>query len=160
MRFRFTYLAIVVAGLFAGAAAAGCDSDLTLGSDQPHLSGSDCGLHLDEESCVADTAGGCSWIAILAPCQIQPDGTTVCPPAGACYGPDDGGGGGGGGGVGGTAGCICPDGAVCVVSAGAPDVSDIGCEAPQPDCTSADPCQCLRGSCYESPSIEGLCICE
>lgn len=149
---RFTFAALLaVAGLAA------CDSDMNLGSQQPRIAGSDCGLHLDEASCVADTEGQCSWIAILAPCEIRSDGSTVCPPAGACYGPDDGGGGGGGDGGTTTTGCVCPDGAICVEHA---DDASIVCEPPTPGCSADDACQCLSGSCYASPSIEGLCVCN
>jgi len=152
MLVRFTYVAALLL------AVAACDSDMTLGSQQPQLTGSQCGLHLDEETCAADTDGQCSWIAILAPCQVLPDGTTVCPPAGSCVGPDDGsGGGGGGGGVGGEAGCICPDDGVCVERA---DDGSITCEVPAPACTDDDACHCLSGSCYASPSITGLCVCN
>lgn len=147
---------IVPAALLAGLFAIGCDADLTVGSDQPKLTGSQCGLHLDEESCYADTRNGCSWVAILAPCEVRPDGSTVCPPAGSCVGPDDGGGGGDGG-VGGGAGCACPDDGVCVEHA---DDGAIVCEVPARDCTADDVCACLSGSCYPSPSIAGLCVCD
>jgi hypothetical protein len=149
---RFTYpAAVLLAALFI----AGCDGDLTLGSDEPQLTGSQCGLHLDEESCVADTDGGCSWVAILAPCEVRPDGTTVCPPAGSCIGPDDGGGGGTGT-IGGEPGCVCPDDGVCVQHA---DDGTVVCEVPRA-CTGDDVCACLAGSCYASPTIAGLCVCE
>jgi hypothetical protein len=76
-------LGLVFAALFVACSGDGGSS----GSSVPRLVAYDatdpCSTHTDELGCSADTANGCSWIALGVPCPAN----TACP-GGVCQQPD------------------------------------------------------------------------
>ena len=136
----------------------GCATHSSTTND-PAISGDSCAVFTTAASCQSDTA--CMWFGTGCACPPN-DPSCVCSP-GVC-GAIDGAGSGSGSGSS-TAGCACSDGGVCYEQIGGPaEQSDNG---PQIECTtpsagSGDACARItgQGTCRDSATVAGLCICD
>jgi hypothetical protein len=145
----------------AGACFAACNSTGSNASHDYSVTGDACELHLDEQSCAADTAHDCVWPpACEAPCFVG-DGGTICPCGNVTCQRRQTGGSDGGSSAG--AGCACPNGGVCMEQIGGPaiDSNGLNIECVQA-CAIATDCSCItgQGRCGPSPNVTGLCVCD
>ena len=145
--------------LLVVALLAGC-SDST-SSSAPKLTGDTCAVYTDSQTCSADD--NCTWYGTGCACPPN-DPSCMCSP-GACAS-KSGMGSGSSSGSGSTgAGCACPNGGVCYEQIGGPaqmgnTQPDIMCTTPAPG--SGDPCGRIsgQGTCTDSTTVSGLCICD
>ena len=129
----------------------------TTSSTQPKLTGDQCAVYTNDQTCNADTA--CTWYGTGCACPPN-DPSCTCSP-GACGSKSGGGSGGGSGSA--MAGCACSDGGVCYEQIGGPATSSpptIECATPAAG--SGDPCGRIQGegTCRDSTTVSGLCLCD
>ncbi len=138
--------------------AAGCADKASSTTNEPVLTGNTCQVHTDATTCDADA--DCTWLGTGCACPAN-DPSCSCPP-GACES-KNGGSGSGSGSASTTAACACPNGEVCYEQIGGPATSTaptIECILPAPG--SGDPCPRIQGegTCTDSMTVSGLCICD
>lgn len=150
---------LALAALAITTAAIGCTDHGKSTTNQPVLSGDTCALATDATTCAADP--DCTWFGTGCACPPN-DPSCTCPP-GACGSIHGAGSGTGSGSTG--AACACPNGAVCVEQIGGPAqpagaTPDITCVAPDPG--TGDPCTRIpnEGTCHDSTTVGGLCVCD
>lgn len=133
-------------------------------SHEPVLTGDRCEVYTDATAC--DLDADCQWLGTGCACpDPQIDPTCHCPP-GACVAKSGGGSGSGSGGSGSSgAGCACPNGEVCFEQIGGPaqqtgTAPTIACTLPAPG--TGDPCARVQdeGTCTDSTTVSGLCVCD
>jgi hypothetical protein len=127
--------------------------------DEPALSGDPCVAFTTATTCQSDAA--CMWFGTGCACPPN-DPSCVCSP-GACGSIDGSGSSSGSGSA--SAACACSDGGVCYEQIGGPaEQSDSGpeieCIVPTPG--SGDACTRIadQGTCDDSATVSGLCICD
>ncbi len=126
-------------------------------SNEPVLTGDQCALYIDGTTCNADP--DCFWAGTGCACPPN-DPSCTCSP-GSCaskYGSGSGSGSGTG-----SAACACPNGEVCFEQIGGPATQtppSIECTLPAPG--PGDPCALIQneGTCTDSTTVSGLCICD
>lgn len=126
-------------------------------STQPKLSGDQCAVYTETQSCNADT--NCTWLG--TGCACPPNDPSCTCSAGACASKNGGGSGDGSGSA--MAGCACSDGGVCYEQVGGPaTMTPPMVECATPTAGSGDPCGRIQGegTCRDSTTVSGLCICD
>ena len=136
---------------------AACADQGTGTSHDPVLSGDACAVYTETAACNADNA--CTWFGTGCACPPN-DPSCVCSP-GACGSKNPGSGSGSGSS---SAGCACSDGGVCYEQIGGTATMNmspmIECTTPTPG--SGDACARItgQGTCTDSTTVSGLCICD
>lgn len=145
---RYLAFAVVVGAL-------GCTTSKD-STNQPLITGDTCAVHVDPSSCTGDQ--GCMWYGFGRAC---PANEPNCP-SGVCQGSSGSGSGSGSGSAG--AGCACPNGGVCFEQIGGPaqPAGDPEIQCATPTAGDTDPCTRItgEGTCTDSTSISGLCLCD
>jgi hypothetical protein len=139
---------------------AGCATH-SASSNEPQLTGDTCALYTDATSCDQNT--DCTWFGTGCACPPN-DPSCTCSP-GACASKTGGGSGSGSGSSTGGAACACPNGEVCFEQVGGP-AQQAG-TSPTIECTlpaagSGDACPRIQGegTCTDSTTVTGLCLCD
>jgi hypothetical protein len=136
---------------------AACADHGTGTSNDPVLSGDACAIYTETVACNADAA--CTWFGTGCACPPN-DPACVCSP-GACGSKNSGSGSGSGST---SAGCACSNGGVCYEQIGGTATMNmspmIECTTPTPG--SGDACMRItgQGTCTDSTTVSGLCICD
>ena len=126
-------------------------------STQPKLTGDQCAVYTNDQTCAADA--DCTWFG--TGCACPPNSPNcVCSP-GAC-GSKNGGGSGNGSGMT-MAGCACSDGGVCYEQIGGTAMmGPPTIECATPTAGTGDACGRIQGqgTCTDSTTVSGLCLCD
>ncbi len=134
---------------------AGCTTSTS--STQPKLTGDQCAVYTDSQTCNADS--DCTWFGTGCACPPN-DPSCTCSP-GAC-GSKTGNGSSSGSGTTGAA-CACPNGGVCYEQIGGPaTMTPPTIECTTPTAGTGDVCTRItgEGTCTESMTVSGLCLCD
>lgn len=126
-------------------------------STQPKLTGDQCAVYTDSQTCSADM--DCTWFGTGCACPPN-DPMCSCSP-GACGSKTGNGSSSGSGST--MAACACPNGGVCYEQIGGPAMQmppSIACTTPAAG--TGDPCARIQGegTCTDSMTVSGLCLCD
>jgi hypothetical protein len=124
-------------------------------TNEPVITGDKCEAYADPTACAADST--CRWYG--TGCACPPNDPSCTCSGGVCASAEGTGSGSGSA----MAACACSNGEVCFEQIGGPAVQS----PPQIDCTlpasgTGDPCPRIQnqGTCMDSTTISGLCICD